>query len=230
MTKQTLLSILILSLCCNQLQAQEPAFCIKTGINRATMRIATASIERTQKLFSFHLGAYADLPLTASLWLQPGLLLSGKGAKTQLASPTDVTFYNASSNPVYLELPVHIVLKMPLNESARFFIGAGPYVALGIAGKRKAVGKLATVEYDLNERIVFSNDVPPATGRDAAGFGQMRRFDYGIGATAGIEGSRAVFSIGYGLGLAQLRSGSGNDEKHRVLSFSIGYRFAKNGQ
>ena len=56
----------------------------------------------------------------------------------------------------------------------------------------------------------------------------MRRFDFGLIGTAGVEGKRAVFSVNYGLGLAKLQSGtsSSDDElnKHRVLSFTLGVK------
>jgi hypothetical protein len=57
----------------------------------------------------------------------------------------------------------------------------------------------------------------------------MRRFDYGFNGTAGIEGKTAVLSLNYGYGLAKLQSGaksSANDNnKHRVIGLSIGFKF-----
>jgi len=44
----------------------------------------------------------------------------------------------------------------------------------------------------------------------------------------GIEGKKLVLSAGYGLGLAKLQSGTNssqdNNNKHRVLSFTIGVK------
>ena len=63
---------------------------------------------------------------------------------------------------------------------------------------------------------------------EGVGFGIMKRFDYGLNGTAGIDLKKAVLSVNYGWGLAKLQSGSesSDDEnnKHRVLSFTIGFK------
>jgi hypothetical protein len=56
----------------------------------------------------------------------------------------------------------------------------------------------------------------------------MKRFDYGLNGLVGIETEDIVLSANYGLGLAKLQSGSGsgddNNNKHRVLSFTLGFK------
>ena len=63
---------------------------------------------------------------------------------------------------------------------------------------------------------------------EGAGIGIMKRFYYGVNGTIGIEASKLVLSANYGWGLAKLQSGSGsgddNSNKHRVLSFSLGFK------
>jgi hypothetical protein len=50
----------------------------------------------------------------------------------------------------------------------------------------------------------------------------------GLNGTIGIEGKKLILSAGYGLGLAKLQSGTNNGEdnnnKHRVLSFTVGVK------
>lgn len=82
----------------------------------------------------------------------------------------------------------------------------------------------------LKKKIKFSNDDPTTTNyEEGAGFGIMRRFDYGLNATAGIETKGAVLAVNYGYGLAKLQSGTDSNAddkyKHRVLSFSVGFKF-----
>ncbi|HYC30179.1 MAG TPA: hypothetical protein VEB42_15200, partial [Chitinophagaceae bacterium] len=64
---------------------------------------------------------------------------------------------------------------------------------------------------------------------EGAGLGIVRRFDYGLNGTAGIESRSMVLGVNYGLGLAKLQSGSNsgvdNNNKHRVLSFTLGFKF-----
>ena len=74
-----------------------------------------------------------------------------------------------------------------------------------------------------------SNDDPTTlSAEEGAGLGIMKRFDYGINGLAGIEFAKAVLSVNYGFGLAKLQSGSSsssdNNNKHRVLSFTLGVK------
>ena len=56
----------------------------------------------------------------------------------------------------------------------------------------------------------------------------MKRFDYGLNGTAGIETKSIVLGLNYGLGLAKLQSGSNSSaddrNKHRVLSLTLGIK------
>ena len=102
--------------------------------------------------------------------------------------------------------------------------GAGPYVAMGIGGKFKAEGL-----FDFSSDIQFSDDDPLTSDEEGAGAFIVRRFDYGLNAIAGIEASNLVLSAGYGLGLAKVQSGSNSssdqNNKHRVFSLSLGFKF-----
>ena len=75
---------------------------------------------------------------------------------------------------------------------------------------------------------MWSDDDPTLNYEEGAGFGIMKRFDYGLNGTAGIDLRKVVISVNYGLGLAKLQSGSDSSDddnnKHRVLSFTIGFK------
>ena len=209
--------------------AQESSVFLKAGLNLANVSVTdNGSIEEANMLPSFHIGIQGDLPVTSFLSIQPGLLFGGKGSKTQSGSPSDASYYKATTNPFYIEVPVNVVFKAPISKDAKFFAGAGPYAAMGIAGKRKAEGKIFGVSFSSNDKIDFSNDDPTTSGEEGAGFGILKRFDYGLNGTVGFEGANTSVSLNYGLGLAKLQSGSDsgtdNNNKHRVLSFSIGFR------
>jgi len=76
--------------------------------------------------------------------------------------------------------------------------------------------------------INFSNDDPTTGSEEGAGLGIMRRFDYGLNGTAGLQLNNFLLSLNYGYGLAKLQSGANSSEddqnKHRVLSLSVGFR------
>ena len=134
-----------------------------------------------------------------------------------------------TSNPFYIEVPANLVVKLPFNNESHFFVGAGPYGAIGIAGKAKSDANVLGFTSQSEHNIEFSNDDPSTFGaEEGAGLGVLKRFDYGLNGIIGIEGKKLVLSAGYGLGLAKLQSGSNsgedNNNKHRVLSFTVGVK------
>ena len=210
--------------------AQKSSAILRGGVNLANVSITKdGGIDDAKMLTSFQAGIIGDINITTFLALQPGIVFTGKGTKTQRGNEGDANFYRATSNPYYIEVPVNLVFKTPTG-SSNFFIGAGPYFAMGIAGKNKVNGSIAGVSYSSEKNIKFSNDDPTTLDEEeGSGFGILKRFDYGLNGTIGIEASNLVISANYGLGLAKLQSGSGgsgsdNNNKHRLLSFTLGFK------
>jgi len=210
--------------------AQKTSAILKGGLNLANVSITESGrIEDAKTLTSFQAGIIADINLCKFIALQPGLLVTGKGSKTQSGDPSDANYFKATSNPIYIEVPLNLVFKAPIGGDTKFFAGAGPYLAVGIAGKNKTEGKIFGAGFSSEKNIEWSDDDPTTLDYDeGAGFGIMKRFDYGLNGTAGIEVKNIVLSANYGLGLAKLQSGSNSSEndinKHRVLSFTIGFK------
>lgn len=204
---------------------------IRAGVNLANVSVTdNGRVDEAKSLTSFQVGFIGDVPLgTGLLSLQPGLVFTGKGSKTQSGDPSSSTYYKATSNPYYLEVPLNVVIKAPIGSGSKFFVGAGPYAAIGIGGKNKVEGSNLGLGFKSEESIEFSNDDPTTFEyEEGAGFGVMKRFDYGVNGTVGIEGKSVVLGVNYGLGLAKLQSGSNSSEdhnnKHRVLSFTLGFK------
>jgi hypothetical protein len=229
--KQKLLSFCVFfSLATGSALAQSAQ--IKAGVNLANISITDdGSVDDAKQLASFHVGIVADLPLgTGLLSFQPGLLFSGKGSETLSGSTASPNFSKQTFNPKYIEVPAYFIFKLPAGKEYKFYAGAGPYLGIGVGGKNKVVGRIAGIDYSGEQEIRFSNDDPTTVNQEeGAGFGIMRRFDYGFNGTAGVEGKTAVLSVNYGYGLAKLQSGahsSANDNnKHRVLGISLGFKF-----
>jgi hypothetical protein len=210
--------------------AQKTSAILRGGLNLANVSInENGRIDDAKTLTSFQVGIIGDINLAEFLALQPGLLLTGKGTKTQDGDPSDANYFKATTNPIYLEVPLNLILKGPIGGDAKIFGGAGPYLAIGIAGKNKTEGKFLGTAFKSESDIEWSDDDPTTLDyEEGAGFGIMKRFDYGLNGTAGIETKNIVLSVNYGLGLAKLQSGSNSSEddknKHRVLSFTIGIK------
>jgi len=210
-------------------QAQSNAQ-IKAGVNLANVSTKNdGSVDDANMLTSFHVGILGDVHIASILHLQPGIFFTGKGSKIEIGRPDENFYAKQTSNPFYIEVPVNLVIKLPFNDESHFFFGAGPYGAIGIAGKAKTDKKVLGFSSHTENNIEFSNDDPTTFGEEeGTGFGVLKRFDYGLNGTVGVEGKSVVVSAGYGLGLAKLQSGSNsgedNNNKHRVLSFSIGFK------
>lgn len=212
-----------LMLCGIVANAQKSSVFVKAGVNLANITTSkNGDIDDAKGIASFHAGLQADLAITKFFALQPGVFFTGKGAKVEWNGIT------SSTKPYYIEVPVNAVIKIPLGDQSSFFVGAGPYVAVGIAGKNKIEGSILGANFTRTENIKFSNDDPFTSSEEGAGYGIMRRFDYGLNGTVGLQGKFAMVSLNYGLGLAKLQSGttSSNDElgKHRVLSLTVGFK------
>lgn len=217
------LSLILISACAVEAQV------LRAGINLANVSITNdGDIDEAKMLTSFQVGFVGDVKISSFISFQPGILLTGKGSKTQSGQTTDATYFKATSNPMYIEIPANLVFKTPTG-SVKFFGGAGPYIAIGIAGKNKTNGKFLGTAFSSEKNIDWSNDDPSTLNYDeGAGYGIMKRFDYGLNGTAGIETKTAVLSVNYGYGLAKLQSGSNSQaddkNKHRVLSFTVGIK------
>ena len=210
--------------------AQKSRAILRGGLNLANVSITdNGRIDDANTLTSFQAGIIGDINLAGFVSLQPGILITGKGTKTQDGSSSDANYFKAITNPIYLEVPLNLVFKGPVGPDTKFFAGAGPYLAIGIAGKNKTEGKFLGASFSSEKNIEWSNDDPTTLNyEEGAGFGIMKRLDYGLNGTAAFETKNAVFSVNYGLGLAKLQSGSNSSEddknKHRVLSFTIGFK------
>lgn len=226
--KKSIAVLMALAFFTIQATAQDNKIYVKAGFNLANVSTSNnGSYDKTNGLASFHAGFMADLPLGKLISVQPGLLFSGKGAKLESGNPSDAIYYKNSINPYYIELPVNLIANIPLVDGeSKFFIGAGPYAAVGIAGKYKSTFKSPGGTINSEDNIEFTNDDPTTSEEEGAGLGRMKRFDYGINGTAGFAFKNLLVSVNYGHGLTKLNSGTDNtandNNKNRVWSISLG--------
>jgi hypothetical protein len=204
---------------------------IQAGINLANVSVTdNGRVNSANRLTTFQVGLIADWRLGGILYLQPGVLFTGKGSKVENGTPGTNGYFRQTFNPYYIEIPANVVAKVPLGGNMRFFAGAGPYLGVGLTGKVKTEGQNLGVAYTANRDITFSSDDPTTFNQEeGTGLGVIRRFDYGLNGVAGIEGKSTVLSVGYGHGLAKLQSGTNsgqdNNNKHRVWSLTLGFKF-----
>ncbi len=203
---------------------------IQAGVNLANVSVNNdGRIDDANMLTSFQAGIVGDFHLASILYLQPGILFTGKGSKIEIGRPNENLYIKQTTNPFYIEVPMNFVAKLPFNSESHFFFGAGPYGAIGVAGKAKTEKNVLGFVTNYENKIVFSNDDPSTfEEEEGTGVGVLKRFDYGVNGVVGVEGAKLSLMAGYGLGLAKLQSGSNssedNNNKHRVLSFTLGFK------
>ncbi|MCE3282228.1 MAG: PorT family protein [Chitinophagaceae bacterium] len=201
---------------------------LKLGLNLANISTTTdGRVDEANMLTTFHAGMIADLPVGDAFSFQLGLLLNGKGSKTEIYTTSNLNdnYYKVKTNPIYLELPANFVFKVPFGNDSRLYFGAGPYVAMGIAGKTSGEQKLLGITSSYEKDILFNNDDPATSGQEDASVNKLRRFDYGANGLAGFESGKIMIGVNYGMGLAKIGSNEANNNdqnKHRVWSISLG--------
>ena len=229
MKKTAIVCLALLSLFFTTATAQKSSAIIRAGVNFANVSVNdNGNVDDAKSLTSFQVGIIGDFKLAPIFSVQPGILFTGKGTKTQSGTEGIANWYKATSNPYYIEVPVNFVFKTPTGP-VKFFAGAGPYLGIGVAGKNKVRGAILGANFSSEENIDWSNDDPSTLNQEeGSGFGIMKRFDYGLNGLAGVETSNIVISANYGLGLAKLQSGSNsgedNNNKHRVISLTLGIK------
>lgn len=140
----------------------------------------------------FTLGIKGDYFFTDNVYLGTGLFFTQKGTKDKIGDGK--TTYN------YLELPVHVGYRHPINENVAIFGEFGPYFAYAVSAKYKGNG--------------YSDDI--FDDPDA------KRFDAGLGIHAGVEFSQFQVRLGYDFGLTNLWKTSPGDKGLKNGTFTIG--------
>lgn len=193
--------------------AQErTTFGLRAGVNFQNLNGEVAGIDLDNKLKTgFHIGVNAEIPVAPEFYLQPGVLFSTKGAKSENDTKTNIS---------YVEVPVNFVYK-PVLGTGKLILGIGPYIGFGVGGKIKP-------EDGDDVDIEFENDID----LDQVDGPYLRGLDYGGNLLAGYEFSNK-FSVQLNaqLGMANLFpkvEGEKPDNtkiKNTGFGVSVGYRF-----
>ena len=217
--------LLALALCAGLFTtAKSQKVYVQGGVNLSNITTSNSgSTEDSHLLTTFNAGIMARSNNAEPIALEAGLLVEGKGAKSSGGSGN--TNYDATFNPLYLQLPVNLVIRVPLQtNNSNIFVFGGPYIAMGIAGKSKVKGQILGANIDNTKDIQFTNVDP--NDNDQA-YSKLKRFDYGVNVGAGIDLGKILLKANYGMGLSKISSmqtnnGENAKNKYRVVSISLG--------
>jgi len=208
-------------------------FYAQGGLNLSNItNNSSGATEDNAALASFNAGLMARFDVSAIVDIETGLLLTGKGAKAETSFNGGEDYIKSSFNPLYVELPVNLLVNIPLTKSAKLFLNAGPYAAIGVAGKSKVNSQFLGIKLSSEEDIQFNNDDPFTSEQEDASYNKLKRFDYGLNFGGGIDLKKVLIKVNYGLGLTKIGSTEDNNNaddknKYRVFSVSLGIPFGR---
>jgi hypothetical protein len=187
-----------------QVQAQKARLGITAGTSISSYKIKDESLSITSKSkVGGTFGILADIPLGSSGSFMPGLNFVQKGGKLDVEGMKDKLTTN------YLELPLNFAYKLQLN-NGKFFIGAGPALNMGLAGKDKWSSSIGSGD----DKLEFGKDK------------DFKRFDAGLNFVSGFVGkSGLMLSFNYNAGLTNsVDPGEGSGKfKNRYFALRVGY-------
>lgn len=202
-------------------------FGVKAGVAFSNMSFSSSGASASgDTRTSFYVGGIVDLPVSEVFSVQPGLSYIGKGTKQKASGSVTLNEQTTSSSteatvsPAYLEIPVNFIANFKAGEG-KFFVGAGPYYAFGIAGKIK--GKETTTKNGVTTTTNEDQKIKFGSGNDA----DLKRGDFGVNILAGYQLKNGLsFNAGYGLGLSNvLNESQGYKAKNRVFTVGLGFAF-----
>lgn len=208
---------------------------IQGGVNLANITKTTdGQTEDNNMLTSFNAGILGRFGLSKVIDLETGVLFTGKGSKaeTYYTSSTTDNYVKTRFNPFYVEVPLNLVVRVPLQKTHGLFFHAGPYAAIGVAGKSSSESKLLGLTSSSENDIEFSNDDPFTSRQEDASYYKLKRFDFGLNLGGGFDLGKLLLKVNYGYGLSKINSTETNNasddkNKYRTLSFSIGVPIGK---
>lgn len=112
----------------------------EVGLNMSSITTKIGSNTNTSDLkLGARVGFVADIPLTYSLYLRPGVQFAMMGGKT--TNEFFGTSVTATETLNYIQIPVSILYKFGQEGGGRFYLALTPYVGFGIGGSASLDGK-----------------------------------------------------------------------------------------
>jgi opacity protein-like surface antigen len=197
--------------------AQDIKFGAKVGLNISNL---SGDVEDSKSLIGAHLGGFAEISISEKFAIQPELLFSMQGAKSEY-SETDVDYsYNEETKTKLNYLNVPILAKYYVAD--KFALLAGPQFGILMSAKE---------DYEFSETLSGTTD-SGSESIDAKEFYKSLALSFNLGASYSITENFFV-DARYNLGLSSIAKdytdefGDSTSLKinNNVFQFSVGYKF-----
>lgn len=222
MKGRSLLIILIL-LSTRILYAQEYSdfqFGIKVGGNLYSSSMNIENIADKKLKVGYQVGLFGEYAFSESFYLHSGLFFVTKGVK--IKGSADASSWSQSIGLQYLQVPLLATYKFELVSDTKVFFNVGPYIAYGIGGKSTRRNKFTDATRS-DEKVELNS----------FGDNRMKKMDFGLKYSVGLEFERILFEWSYEFGLMNIENNDNKinslfDNKHyknKGLSLAVGYKF-----
>jgi hypothetical protein len=215
--KTTKLLAILFLLCAFSAGTFSQSILLRGGMNLGNAQITDAGSDdiSTQSFTGYQFGILGEIG-SEIVALETGVLFSNKGVKTDGSYFFDLVQVDQQYSLNYLEVPIHAKVSFG-PENFKIFASAGPYIGFGLNGKAKYETEVGGVTEEETEDIEFGSDEDED---------DLKRFDYGLNVSAGIEIDRFQLGATYGYGLANLAIDPEDDERfsNRVLQIHLSYK------
>ncbi len=209
---------------------------LQGGVNFANItKTSTRQTEDNNILTTFNAGILGRFDLSKVIDLESGVLFTGRGSKAETyftSGSTSDNYVKTKFNPYYIEVPLNLVVRVPVKGTHGLFFHGGPYAAIGLTGKSTSDSKFGVLSGHSEQDIQFANDDPFTSQQDDASYYKLKRFDFGLNVGGGFDLGKLLLKVNYGYGFTKINSTESNNSaddknKYRTLSVSVGFHLGR---
>lgn len=188
--------------------AQKAKFGIKAGVNIANFTGDTGSLGSLSSRMGFAGGVFAEVNLGSKFTLQPELLYSSQGTKSQMVVNIDGTNYDVTTKIKISYINIPIMVKYYPDK--KFSLELGPQIGFLTSANADVSVLGSTVGVDVKDTF--------------------ESIDIGMNVGAGYDFTKNISAgFRYNLGLANIAKTSPGDNSkihNSVISISLAYKFS----
>lgn len=192
---------------------------VKAGMNITNLK--GDDVEDMDAKIGFTFGGFVTYQINESFSLQPELLFTMKGAKSEYSDyeeEEDYEYYEKYEDTYslnYLEIPVLAKMAIPMSGNVQPCVFIGP--SLGINLSAKYDEDYSYKEYEDGE-LIYSE-----SGSEDGDIDDNESIDFGLNFGAGVKYNNITFDARYNLGLSDVIKDV--KAQNSVFSFMLGYCF-----
>lgn len=196
------------------------SFGVKAGLS-----LPTTNQDGYEMKTGFSGGVVVDYELSKNFFLRSGIDFVMKGAKLD----KDIYMMNwvSATQPLYqkkddirlnyLQIPIAFGYKNEIGNGFTAYINAGSYFGFGVYGKGKT-----SYKYIAGDKTIDDTSLKHDSFDDL----NLKKFDFGVMGSIGVEYRKYFINVGYEYGLTNLAKQNRGESWHNMVgTCTLGYKF-----